>query len=69
LEWTGLIYAEDNIRCTGTMSVVGAVLAAGSSGVSVDFGLGTPSILYSREALVQTLTLAMDYIVLSWKEI
>jgi hypothetical protein len=68
-EWTGLIYVEDNIRVLGTMSVVGAVLAAGSSGIAVDFGAGTPSILYSREALVQTLTLAMDYIILSWKEI
>lgn len=70
LEWTGLIYVGDQIRCTGTMSVVGAVLAASTNVVTgVDFGAGTPTILYSREALVQTLSLAMDYIILSWKEI
>ena len=36
--------------------------------MAVDFGSGTPNILYSRAALVQTLMRAMDYIVLSWKE-
>ncbi len=41
----------------------------GGNAVAVDFGAGTPNILYSRAALVQTLMSAMDYIVLSWKEI
>jgi hypothetical protein len=36
---------------------------------AVDFGAGSPTVLYSRAALVQTLMSAMDYIVLSWKEI
>ena len=68
--WTGLIYTEGTLRSTGTIHVLGGVMTAGGGqSVAVDFGAGTPNILYSRAALVQTLTLAMNYVVLSWKEL
>lgn len=68
-EWTGLIYVEGAMKCTGTISVLGGIMVRGGGQVvAVDFGSGTPNILYSRAALVQTLMAAMDYIVLSWKE-
>ena len=67
--WTSLIFVEGMLNCTGTMNVLGGVMCRGGGQiVAVDFGSGTPNILYSRAALVQTLMRAMDYIVLSWKE-
>jgi hypothetical protein len=67
--WTGLIYVEGTFKSTGTINVLGAVMCRGGGQiVAVDFGAGNPNILYSRAALVQTLMRAMDYIVLSWKE-
>ena len=69
LNWTGLIYVEGTLKSTGTINVLGAVMCRGGGQiVAVDFGAGNPNILYSRAALVQTLMRAMDYIVLSWKE-
>jgi len=69
-EWTGLVYVEGAIKITGTTSILGGVMAnGGGQAIAVDFGAGTPNLLYSRAALVQTLMSAMDYIVLSWKEI
>jgi hypothetical protein len=69
-QWTGLVYVEGVFKNTGDTWILGAVMARGGGNVTaVDFGAGTPTILYSRAALVQTLMSAMDYIVLSWKEI
>jgi hypothetical protein len=69
-QWTGLVYVEGILKNNGTTWILGGVMARGASfPTAVDFGAGNPSILYSRAALVQTLMLAMDYIVLSWKEI
>ena len=68
-DWTGLIYVEGSFDCKGTITVLGGVMVNGGGQITaVDFGAGTPNILYSRAALVQTLMSAMDYIVLSWKE-
>jgi hypothetical protein len=67
--WTGLVYVEGTIKCSGTITILGALMVEGGGNITaVDFGSGTPNILYSRAALVQTLMSAMDYIVLSWKE-
>lgn len=69
-EWTGLVYVEGQFKNSGDTWILGGVMARGGGAVvAVDFGSGTPSILYSRAALVQTLMSAMDYIVLSWKEL
>lgn len=69
-EWTGLVYVEGQFKNTGDTWILGGVMARGGGYVTaVDFGSGTPTILYSRAALVQTLMSAMDYIVLSWKEL
>lgn len=69
-DWTGLVYVEGMIGVKGNTTILGALMAnGGGHAVAVDFGAGTPNILYSRAALVQTLMSAMDYIVLSWKEI
>ena len=69
-EWVGLVYTEGQLRNTGSVWILGGVMARGGGmAVAVDFGAGTPVILYSRQALVQTLMRAMDYVVLSWKEL
>lgn len=69
-EWRGLIYVEGVFSNGGNTWILGGVMARGGGEVTaVDFGAGTPAILYSRAALVQTLMQAMDYIVLSWKEL
>lgn len=69
-EWTGLVYVEGQLKNTGDTWILGGVMARGGGlAEAVDFGSGTPAILYSRQALVQTLNSAMDYVVLSWKEI
>ena len=65
--WRGLIYVEGDLRNTGISWVLGAVVVAGEAGV--DFAAGTPSVLYSRDMLIQALTGSMHYIVLSWKEL
>lgn len=68
--WRGLIYVEGVFRITGTAWILGGAMANGGGEITaVDFGAGTPKILYSRAALVQTLMSAMNYIVLSWKEL
>jgi hypothetical protein len=69
-EWRGLVYVEGQLRNTGGTWILGGVMARGGGEVvAVDFGAGNPDILYSRETLVQTLMAAMDYVVLSWKEL
>lgn len=67
--WRGLIYVEGDFKCTGNAWILGAVIVRGASAVGVDFGAGTIAVLYSRDALVRALNLAMDYVVLAWKEL
>ncbi len=65
--WRGLIYVDGDVRMTGNAWVLGAMLVQGDS--DVGFGGGTPSVLYSRDAIRIALELAFDYIILSWKEL
>ena len=67
--WVGLVYVEGTLRNTGNTWILGGVMARGDLHVSVDFGAGTPAILYSREALERSLTRSMRYVPLAWKEI
>lgn len=67
--FVGLVYVEGEFVNTGTTWILGAVLADGDAGVAVDFGAGTPVILYSSEALERALTRAMRYVTLAWKEV
>jgi hypothetical protein len=65
--WRGLIYVDGDVRMTGNAWVLGAMLVQGDS--DVGFGGGTPSVLYSRDAIRLALELAFDYIIISWKEL
>ncbi len=65
--WRGLVYVEGDVRITGNAWVLGAMIVQGDS--DVGFGGGTPSVLYSRDAIRLALELAFDYIILSWKEL
>ena len=68
--WTGLVFTEGQLINHGTAWILGACKARGAGNpVAVDIGSGTPMILYSREALLQALNMAMEYIVLAWKEL
>ena len=67
--WRGLVYVEGTLTNTGNTWILGGVVVRGDGALSVDFGAGTPSILYSRDMLTQALLASMDYIVLNWKEI
>jgi hypothetical protein len=68
--WTGLVYTEGQLVNHGTAWILGACMARGAGDpVAVDIGSGNPMVLYSREALLQALNLAMEYIVLAWKEL
>jgi hypothetical protein len=62
--WVGLIYVEGTLKNTGNSWILGGVMARGDLQVSVDFGAGTPVVLYSSEALVQMLTRSMRYVTL-----
>ena len=66
--WVGLVYVEGTLRNTGNTWILGGVMAEGDLHVAVDFGAGTPVILYSQEALQQSLTRSMRYVTLGWKE-
>ncbi len=66
--WVGLVYVEGELRNTGNTWILGGVMARGDLHVAVDFGAGTPVILYSQEALEQALTRSMRYVTLGWKE-
>lgn len=65
----GLIYVEGEFVNTGVTWILGAVMAEGDANVAVDFGAGTPTILYSSAALERALTSSMRYVTLSWKEL
>ena len=65
--WRGLIYIEGDMRVTGNAWILGAAWVEGDT--EYGFGGGSPSILYSRDAIRLALELAFDYIVISWKEL
>ncbi len=67
--WVGLVYVEGTLRNTGNTWILGGVMAEGDLHVAVDFGAGTPAILYSQQALTQALTRSMRYVTLGWKEL
>jgi hypothetical protein len=67
--WRGLVYVEGTLENHGNTWILGGVVVRGDGALSVDFGSGTPTILYSRDMLTQALLGSMDYIVLNWKEI
>jgi hypothetical protein len=67
--WVGLIYILGDLRLTGSAWILGGVMVEGDSQVAVDFGAGSPAVLYSRAALMQALTSAMPFVQLAWKEL
>jgi hypothetical protein len=64
--WKGLIYVEGDYKITGTPSIIGAVLVRGHSEYA--FSGGNPCILYSSEAIAETVSKAAGYIRVGWKE-
>jgi hypothetical protein len=66
LIFKGLIYVEGDFSITGTIWVLGAVVVRGRSEYA--FSGGSPTILFSSEALNYYLAQSLDYIRLGWKE-
>jgi hypothetical protein len=66
-EWHGLIYAEGNVRVTGKPWIIGGLIVGGTE--TPAFGAGDATILYSRSVIKSTIETALDYIILSWREI
>ncbi len=67
--WRGLVYVEGDLKCTGNGWILGGVIVRGDSPIGVDFGAGSPAILYSYDMIQQALSSSMRYIVLNWKEL
>jgi hypothetical protein len=66
LSWKGLIYVEGDFTCHGTVDVLGAIVVNGISTYSVTSG--TPSILYSSDALDYYLREPLGFVQIGWKE-
>jgi len=66
--WKGLIYVEGDLKLTGTAWILGAVVVRGVSEYSADFSHGTPTVLYSSEALAYYLSQHLKYVKVGWKE-
>ena len=66
--YRGLIYVEGEIHISGNPWILGGVLAQGTSDTDFAFAGGNPSVLYSRDMIRLALEMALDYVVLSWKE-
>ena len=66
--WKGLIYVEGDLKLTGTAWILGAVVVRGVSEYSADFSHGTPTVLYSSEALAYYLSQHLKFIKIAWKE-
>jgi hypothetical protein len=66
LSWKGLIYVEGDFTCHGTVDVLGAIVVNGISTYAV--ASGTPSILYSSEALDYYLREPLGFVQIGWKE-
>jgi hypothetical protein len=65
--WKGLIYVEGDYSITGTPSVVGAIIVKGVSEYA--FSGGNPCILYSSEAINESIAKHVGYIRIGWKEV
>lgn len=67
--WKGLIYVEGDLDIKGTAWVLGAIVVKGDvSSYAVNFGAGTPTILYSSDALDFYLKQNLKYVKIGWKE-
>ncbi|MFH1221395.1 MAG: pilus assembly PilX N-terminal domain-containing protein [Candidatus Eisenbacteria bacterium] len=66
--WRGLVYVEGDFKITGKTWILGAVVVKGSTETAVNFGAGTPSILYSSEALDYYLRQPLGFVQIGWKE-
>jgi len=65
--YKGLIYVEGDLSITGTPWILGAVMVRGRSDYA--FSGGAPAVLYSKDMIRIALESALDFVVLSWKEI
>ena len=64
--YKGLIYVEGNISIIGTPWILGGVMVRGTTEYA--FAGGDPAVLYSKDMIRIALEMALDYVVLSWKE-
>jgi hypothetical protein len=65
-QWKGLIYCDGDYTIDGTVSIIGAVIVRGHSDYA--FSGGNPCILYSSEAISETISKYVGYIKIGWKE-
>ncbi len=65
--YRGLIYVEGDLNIIGTPWILGGVMVRGRSDYA--FSGGSPAILYSKDMIRVALESALDFVVLSWKEI
>jgi len=65
LAFNGLIFVEGKIKISANFWLLGSIAVKGKD----PSGSGGADVLYSKDALVRKVGDAMDYIVLSWKEV
>ena len=65
LTFKGLIYVEGTVKLSGNFWVLGAMAVRGGNPT----GTGGGTFLYSKDALNEKVGDAMDYVVISWKEV
>ena len=65
LTFRGLIYVEGTIKISANFWLLGSIAVKGKD----PHGSGGADVLYSHDALVEKVGDAMDYTVLSWKEV
>jgi len=67
--WKGLVYTEGDLEIKGTAWILGAVVVKGDlDAEAVNFGAGTPTVLYSSDALDFYLKENLKYVKIGWKE-
>lgn len=67
--WKGLIYVEGDLEIKGEAWILGAIVVKGDvDAEAVNFGAGTPTVLYSSEALNFYLKENLKYVKIGWKE-
>lgn len=66
--WKGLVYVEGDLKMTGTIWILGAVVVRGVSEYGADWSHGTPTVLYSSEALQYYLSQHLKFVKVGWKE-
>jgi hypothetical protein len=68
--WKGLIYVEGDLEIKGTAWILGAIVVHGDvDAEAVNFGAGTPTVLYSSDALNFYLKQNLKYVKVGWKEV